>query len=1264
MPNNTSNTKTENLLENPFADGDAGDTSSNDEFRLDKYNNESRWRVGARAKRRDESFQEMSGQGRDPTLAKKKIRPGLNVVTNFAKPSKKAATDNNTKKQSTQKRPQVEQEPATGPRRIEIKPDFLANIAANPSQIIQNRDQVRRNANAKNQDETHDNPPSQSQSKHPLHIRNPTLDTLKRSDTKTTDVSPSAKTVVIGIEEHDLDSAAREAADTPNSITPITPSILITPAYETDDWHTQSSQSEHNTRRRPTSSIYSQATALARSYGPFSAVAPPVPKLPDSEKVDSKAIGRDSTEGENNVQVLRPRPSDDETKKGILRRSIDSLASRPQSKGWWNLGLSPMLSRAGTIASRKSPFEDDQTPPVPPIPSSQANTSKGLGLQEKDWESEFSPQTPRRNGTDSERASTWSSWSDWENMRDGPDLSTMNAHEAAKARQQAEGPDVRMSTGPVVGGLAAEYFHASAHDLISPAPYFECQNHDCAAQLPKLESIVEVPLSNGSKGLQLQASGQNGTARNGIGGEADIEAKDSLDGSKKVRPDIDSRSRSGSDSTFIEDEPSPSPTQRKIDGLPKGEGKGEAKDSIATPPSTAEQPRSIDPAPVAAPKEVPKKPLPYPVETPPPAAPVSPPPITPAFERNMTSTGDIPMLRVQHVVEVPKAQPVHETVQMPAPRAPFVRENSHDGPAQPSLTTRPPAHAAPMPSPAFFAPIQQNGRDPPTRKTSLEDDRKPPSPASSTKPFAKFRRDRDVEQNEKKAKKEKGPGILSRLAKFLPKKKPTEQNKKKKTLVYALIAFVLFAIVLTVLLLALLLTRRGDNTPVESQWLNLTGYPPIPTGISTVARPELSDDNSDCVFPKTMWSCSLPKEQQASVAPNNANQPNFRIEIRFKNGTVSSNGTAVAPQRRDPFTNDLFTPNPAPPSLAEQSFLGNTTDNTTAPFEGEPTPFFISFLDPAQLPSSSSSSSAKPSKRSAAPEPIPQSPSSPSSTSSTPSSSAAASSSSPSSTSSSSSSSTSSLPSLPTSLPPPSSLSLPNGTAQPANLLPTTLHSQPLRLYDRSLPTEHYGFYTYFDRSIFLQSDAPLNATTQDEGDIPGDENGGSERDGGARVRCTFAQTRMKVQIWTRAGEEGAGLLGDPKNNTQSNDEGGKVTDEDKVSSANNFLQPGSLPYPVTITIDRHGGNPESKLLFCYELDDRGKIIGKGKVQQEFRGVGGQLVNPVPGLFDLSGGKDGDAGDGGFDIHAGGVDGGSGGCGCQWRNFKGGPEEVGGKEGF
>ena len=436
--------------------------------------------------------------------------------------------------------------------------------------------------------------------------------------------------------------------------------------------------------------------------------------------------------------------------------------------------------------------------------------------------------------------------------------------------------------------------------------------------------------------------------------------------------------------------------------------------------------------------------------------------------------------------------------------------------------------------------------------------------------------------------------------------------------------------IILVVVLATQLTRRGDQTPVQSQWVNLTGYPPMPTGISTIAQPDITSAVTACVHPSSLWSCALPREDQARNSPANFDQPSFRLEIRFRNGTVSANGTIpissvkkqsvtasrrMAPIKRqnDPFTNSLFEPNPAPPDLAEQQFIGNTTDNTTFPFNGEATPFFITFLNsdpsmPETFDVTDKSSRQHLRRQTGA-----------------------------------------SLDSVPA----PAVLS--NGTVAPANLLPNNPlpSSQPVMLYNRGLDTEHYGFYTYFDKSIFVQSTAEFNSSFSstdsqvDDRDSKNSNGGSSKQD--ADLRCTWAQTRFLVQIWTSAefsgqllpSANGIGTSSGPADNL-----GGNSTS--KESSATDYRRPGSFPYPVTLTLDRHGGESSKKGVYCYGMDEQQKIvISEKKLVAELRGAGGTLINPAPGIFSSA------ATNTGFDPNAGGIDGGTGGCACEWRNWAG-----------
>jgi hypothetical protein len=447
---------------------------------------------------------------------------------------------------------------------------------------------------------------------------------------------------------------------------------------------------------------------------------------------------------------------------------------------------------------------------------------------------------------------------------------------------------------------------------------------------------------------------------------------------------------------------------------------------------------------------------------------------------------------------------------------------------------------------------------------------------------------------------------------------------------YIAIATGFVLMIILVVVLATQLTRRGDQTPVQSQWLNLTGYPPMPTGISTIAQPDVASTVTACVQPSSLWGCALPREDQGRNAPNNSDQPNFRLEIRFRNGTVDANGTVpvsktsdkraiasrgIALRRRqsDPFTNSLFEPNPAPPGLEDQMFLGNTTDNTTSPFNGEATPFYITFLtsDPS-IPESFNDTSQSPTRRRRRQ----------------------------------SGSGSGSIP---------APALLPDGTAAPANLLPNNPlpHSQPVMLYNRGLDSEHYGFYTYFDKSIFIKTTDQFNSSSssgdsRNNGD-PDNSNGGSAKQD-ADLRCTWAQTRFLVQIWTNQNFDGqllpsangTGASSGPANDHQ----GGSQNPAN--SSATDFSRPGSFPYPITVTLDRHGGDTSKKGVYCYGMDGQQKIVvGEKKLVAELRGAGGTLTNGAPGIFSNAAGEDG------FDPKAGGIDGGTGGCRCEWRNWAG-----------
>ncbi|KAH7057448.1 hypothetical protein B0J12DRAFT_568036 [Macrophomina phaseolina] len=456
-----------------------------------------------------------------------------------------------------------------------------------------------------------------------------------------------------------------------------------------------------------------------------------------------------------------------------------------------------------------------------------------------------------------------------------------------------------------------------------------------------------------------------------------------------------------------------------------------------------------------------------------------------------------------------------------------------------------------------------------------------------------------------------------------PNDPTVKKKKKRRCCCWCCCIFFLILLIIMAALLGTLLPRRKSNDDggsssggvstspdgspsatnvpdTPSVWLNLTGFPPIPTGVATVAEPDNSYEESGCVSPETMWSCAVPKEQQQDLEPNEPNQPNFKFQIAFVNGTIS-NTTALQPTKTKRSiqerrwlnflrTRDEPTPSPSPPSQEDQAFLGNTTDGNSRPFAGEDTPFFISFLNGEHV------SSKRFVKRQ-----------------------------------------DSTNGSIADIIPAPDVAA--DGTAAAANLL-TFPANQQLKLYNRGAADEHYGFYTYYDRSIFLKNNIAVNST--DTGEVQADQNGGSTKDA-AKVRCTWRQTRFLVQIWTNSEDSKALLPTSTSSGSASSTSSGASS---TASSATNFNRPGSFPYPVTITLDRHGGNITEKMIYCYGMDDDGRIVDdSAKLQLENRDFGGTLVNPAQGPF---GDVNVTLAEGG----PGGIDGGTGGCGCKWRNWE------------
>lgn len=429
-------------------------------------------------------------------------------------------------------------------------------------------------------------------------------------------------------------------------------------------------------------------------------------------------------------------------------------------------------------------------------------------------------------------------------------------------------------------------------------------------------------------------------------------------------------------------------------------------------------------------------------------------------------------------------------------------------------------------------------------------------------------------------------------------------------------------LLLLVVLLVILVPRQHGDVAVQGQWLNLTGYPALPTGITTVVQPNTVAQEAGCVNPSGLWSCSARQTYAPSGTPS---QPDFRLEIRFRNGTTA-NKTLVEPtvrrrsgaatvrskmlSRRGSWLNGLLTTSPSPPSTDDRLFLGSTADNVSLPYEGEETPFFLSLLDAAPLSGLH--------KRQDNPYPYP--------TASMPSNSTSE-------TTASRNASTAAPGSIP-------KASMAGDGRPQAELLYPLVQAQPLRLFNRGQDDEHYGFYTYFDRTTYI-------ANTTSTGSASNGTVSASPTLKGATAVCTWSQTRLRVSIWTRKTVSSL-LPGTSFTMAVSN---GTTAESIAAvnSTANDMAAPGSFPYPITISLDRHGGDAKHKGVYCYGLTSDGEVTDASTWVPENRAFGGSLVNPaiVPGGVQSQASATKRE-----DIVFGGVDGGTGGCGCSWANWK------------
>ena len=1078
---------------------------------------------------------------------------------------------------------------------------------------------------------------------------------LSRASSKWSNLSPSDRAVVIGIsvspEEFAEQSASPEAsAVEPRGLTEqhaldrrpsVAPSIVITPAKDIAPWST-AEDDEVQRRQRAASSVYSQLPIQNGGRFIGANIVPPIPPLPPDVKQHNEQMFTNDEKHEKNshagiistctifdedehdnipIDVQEGQyPGGSHLKVITKRGSMDTIATKHRSQGWWNHIVSPFFPRSPMTLKfgSSTPTKPEMAVPTPPSPGTatharEVRTSRRVSLPptvaKSDW-----PESPRTSWTDS------SIDADME-KRGFVDEDDRRGTFISDEPQEMPPPDSAALVSRFEGfGAAAEYYEACLYDMHSETPFFECQNHVC---LPARTDSRSPPIAleagptrdadAGSSELveppRHAQSSQYTTTKQTPNNRFSAAFHQAITPSSKARPQSDTTLIEDWDGTPIVQEAraapilrAPEPVTATHPQLPATEPRVQARpdpdqDKRIEQPKEPAQVTPCQPPVYSSPKKprTPKKyvavlppdrtPAPYETDY---GQPMSPQPMTPAAAKSGVKDAIVMNGMRRKPLESSTMQGPRDHNYFRRPKTP--QSEDHDSTSD------------------LYPPYRPGHKSPTPRVWGVQDKGLPQRQPKSSREFPKLRN-------------------------CFSGAKP--KHKKQRRIMMAIAAGLVLLITL-ILVLCMTLTRKGNKTPVQSRWLNLTGYPPIPTGVSTIIQPNNILADSDCVEPSTMWSCAVPKEEQQGISPNAPDQPNFRVEIMFQNGTnATSNATAANASDidrrsyghvvnpisardfissrllvvRNVFSSNSFAPSPTPPSLEDQTFLGNSTDGNAVPFDGEYTPFFMSFESATKLSSPSllrrQTSSDSASSNSSSDDPFPD----------------------------------------PTkAIPPPARNA--DGTAASAMLYPTP-SAQPLRLYDRGLDTEHYGFYTYFDRSIFLKSSVPLNGSSNDTAPVPDDEDGGASETE-ATVRCTWAQTRFLVQIWTK--KQSLATLLDPNPNTTSSTKPSHRTSNNATSlsnsSANDFTQPGSFPYPVSITLDRHGGDINDKMVYCYGMDDREHILSaEKKIQLEDRAVGGNLVNPALGPF---GNVNVTRAQGG----PGGIDGGSGGCGCRWVNWQ------------
>ena len=966
-------------------------------------------------------------------------------------------------------------------------------------------------------------------------------------------LSPSDQAIVIGISMPETGLSM---------LSPQTASTSLTKQQRQQHKRNQSENSAPSItvttargRTRVTSSIYSQAQSMM-----IDTSVPPVPNMPASYAARQSGFSQASMSSDSSEDVERyahgisfqPSTSswmdlgDDEdpvvvqTATAVTLQSNDSrpratslstVATR-KSKGWWNYIVSPFITRSNTMVSRPPSSQE-----VPSVPSLTVAAMRVRGDQDgKHWDQRFSPQSPSSVNSDE----WWEAWGA-DSKHDEREADILNHPLMRDTRTSGRQSKSR-------GGLPAPTAPAIAEHPFLRDFQPQSSQRGNVSRLDTLRSQAMSDVNNNDREVPLRFEGTLPTIdeprspqRLNPFTQRSVQQRNPFVQQPRLR-DLIRRSNANQ----------PTSTRNISHPMPANPDGSVRHSRRSRQGNDAPPPYSPSPA-----RRIPKYRAIFPPGHPQNnRRPLSPAPMSPGLQQAVASRGAIPMTEVGRMNTTVSPISPASSGQVTSP----VSRPSNDSPSQPFIG----GYKDKQP---FIGGYKDKELSKKAQRAESKRRRWEKEDAVARKVGGCWR----------------GRGCIPTNGCF--GREGREGRRKRRWWILTIVAIILVGVAVPIVLMLL---HKGSSKPTQqAQWVNLTSFPPMLTGFSTIAQPNNVKAVTGCVSPATQWSCALPKELQQESSQ--IDQPDFLMNIQWDNseagnatwapnlGTRSLVGNAVSARkfirdrlgRRSPTPS--YTPNPAPPTVSEQAFLGQSTDGIISDNKvGEITPFYITFGSPADNASVIVSQRLKTRQVNL-------------------------------------------FPNVTAFIPAPSQAA--DGSASPANLLPYPIQ-QPIRLYDRGLATEHFGFYTYFDRSIFLKS-----LQTSDSSDT----NGGATS-AEASFRCTWAQTRFLVQMWTRMNSTASML--------------GNGTAPSLETSASYFAPPGSFPYPVTVTVDRHGGNSALKMLYCYGMDKGVQVSTEGQINSEDRGFGGTSVNPAPGLFS----NNSDADEGGFD-------GGSGGCACQWSNF-------------